>query len=120
MTPLALACILFTLTALGGAVLAAIRLRGAPWPPLWLALGHGAAAALAFAALGYQAATRGLYGLAQIAAGVLVLAALGGATLLLGFHLRNKPLPVALVVGHGAIAIAGVALLWWSVYGGRL
>src|SRR5947208_2228666 len=47
------AAILFTLTALGGLLLAGIRLKGEPYPPLWLALGHGAGGAAGFAALGY-------------------------------------------------------------------
>jgi hypothetical protein len=45
---------------------------------------------------------------------ILILAALGGATLFLGFHLRNKPLPMPFVIGHGLIAATGFALLLWS------
>jgi hypothetical protein len=107
--------ILFTLTALGGAVLASFPLRGIPRPPTWLALGHGAIAVCSFVVLIYNAATVGIPGLAQLALGVLVLAAAGGATMFLGFHLRNKPLPVPLVVGHGLIALIGVVMLWLSV-----
>ena len=43
--------ILFTLTALGGAVLASFPLRGIPRPPTWLALGHGAIAIVSVVAL---------------------------------------------------------------------
>ena len=110
-----LAQILFTLTALGGAVLASFPLRGIPRPPLWLALGHGAIAVVSFAVLIYNAATIGIPALAQMALGVLVLAALGGATLFLGFHLQNKPLPLAIVIVHGLVAIAGVVMLWLSL-----
>jgi len=106
-----LAAILFTLTGLGGEVLASFPLRGVPRPPTWLALGHGAIAVASFAAFFY-AATSGLGTLAQIAVTVLLLAAVGGATLFLGFHLRTKPLPVLLVLGHGLTAITGVVLLW--------
>ena len=104
--------ILFTLTALGGAVLASFPLRGIPRPPTWLALGHGAVAVCSFAVLIYNAATVGIPALAQIALGVFVLAALGGAALFLGFHLQNKALPVPIVIGHGLTAVVGVLLLW--------
>jgi hypothetical protein len=106
-----LAASLFTLTALGGAVLASFPLRAMGRPPTWLALGHGGLAVCSFAALFY-AATSALPALAQIALAVLLLAASGGATLFLGFHIRSKPLPVLLVIGHGLLATAGVALLW--------
>ena len=109
-----LAAILFTLTALGGAALASFPLRGLGRPPTWLAVGHGLAAVCSFVALFYAAAS-GLPGLGQIALTMLLLAAVGGATLFLGFHLRSKPLPLVLVVGHGLLAIAGVALLWYTI-----
>jgi len=109
-----LAACLFTLTALGGAALASFPLRGLGRPPTWLALGHGGLALCSFAALFY-AAMSGLSGLATLALVALLLAASGGATLFLGFHLRSQPLPLVLVVGHGLLAITGVALLWFSV-----
>jgi hypothetical protein len=112
------AAILFTLTAMGGAVLASFPLRGIPRPPTWLALGHGVVAILGFAALIYHAMTSTPTLWAQYAAGALVLAAIGGATLFLGFHLRQKPLPLALVLGHGMVALCGVVLLWVSIYYG--
>jgi hypothetical protein len=111
-----LAAILFGLAALGGIVVAAIRLSGKPWPPLWLAIGHGGIATAALLSLIYAAATQTLPSLAQIAIGVFVLAALGGATLLIGFHLRSKPLPIPLVIGHGAIAVAGYVLLLMALF----
>ena len=113
-----IAAVLFTLSALGGATAASFPLRGIPRPPTWLALGHGAAAIVSFAALGYAASGKTLNSLEQLAAVLLGLAAVGGLTMFLGFHLRGKPLPLLLVVGHGILAIAGVALLWLSVYRG--
>jgi len=53
--------------------------------------------------------------MAQIALGLFVLAAAGGATLFVGFHLRELPLPIPLVIAHGLIAIAGVILLLITV-----
>jgi hypothetical protein len=112
------AAILFTLAAMGGAVLASFPLRGIPRPPTWLALGHGAVAVLGFAALIYHAMTSTPTLWTQYAAGTLVLAAVGGAMLFFGFHLRQKPLPVPLVLGHGLAALCGVVLSWISVYYG--
>jgi len=111
------AAIVLALAALGGLTLAVIRLRGAPWPPLWLALGHGAVAAAGVALLIYAAVSVGIPALAQVALGIFVVAAVGGAILLLGFHLRSKPLPIPFVVGHGLIAATGLALLLLSYFG---
>jgi hypothetical protein len=111
------AVIVLTLAAIGGLTLAAMRLRGAPWPPMWMALGHGAVAATGVGLLLYAAYSPGLPSLAQIAMGIFILAALGGATLFLGFHLRGKALPIPLVLGHGLIAATGLVLLLLSYFG---
>jgi hypothetical protein len=106
------ATIVLGLAALGGATLAGIRLSGTPRPPTWMALGHGAVAATGLVLLTYYVTTAsGVPGLAQIALGVLVLAALGGAVLFLGFHIRERLLPIPLVLGHGVVAATGYALL---------
>ena len=102
---------LLAFAALGGATMAVLRLRGTPYPPLGLAIGHGVVAAGGLVCLIIVAATTGVRGLGLAALGVLVLAALGGATLFFGFHMRNKPLPIVLVIGHGLIALTGFALL---------
>ena len=111
------AAIVLALAALGGLTLAVIRLRGAPWPPLWMALGHGAVAATGVGLLIYAAASTGIPTLAQVALATFVLAALGGAVLLLGFHLRSKPLPIPFVLAHGLIAAIGYVLLLVSFFG---
>jgi hypothetical protein len=110
------AAIVLLFAAIGGLTLAVIRLRGAPWPPLWMALGHGVVAATGVGILIYTAATQGIPTGAQVALGIFILAALGGAVLLLGFHLRSKALPVPFVIGHGLIAAAGFILLLLSVF----
>jgi hypothetical protein len=111
-----LAAILFSVAALIGMLMAGIRLRGAPHPPASLALVHGVFAVSGFGALGYAWMQSGsLPGLAEWAFGVFVLAALGGLTLLGAFHLRGRPLPVWMVIGHGAVALAGLGLLIASV-----
>jgi hypothetical protein len=111
------AVILFALAALGGALAAGIRLSGKPYPPLWLALVHGVVAAGGLGVLIYTAATAGLPPLGQAALGVFVLASVGGAILFLGFHLRNKALPIPLVLGHGLAAVTGFVLLLIAYFG---
>jgi len=111
------AAIVLGLAALGGLTLATIRLRGAPWPPMWMAVGHGVVAAAGVGILIYAAVSAGIPGLAQVALAILIVAALGGATLFLGFHMRAKPLPILFVIGHGLIAATGYLLLLLSYFG---
>jgi hypothetical protein len=85
-----------------------------------MALGHGIVAASGLILLAYAAATHGIPELAQIALGVLVLAAVGGATIFLGFHMRQRALPIPLILGHGLAAIAGFVLLLIAVFRGGL
>jgi len=112
------AVIVLALAAVGGLTLAVIRLRGAPWPPTWMALGHGAVAATGVGLLIYAAVSPGIPTLAQVALGIFILAALGGATLFLGFHMRGKALPIPLVLGHGLIAATGLVMLLLSYFQG--
>jgi len=105
------AAIILGLAALGGLTLAIVRFRGTPYPPTWMALGHGLVAATGLGFLGYATYYPGIPQLGQIALGILVVAALGGATLFLGFHLRQRALPIPLVVLHGLIAATGYVTL---------
>ena len=85
----------------------------------WRGLAHGATALLGFAvlvlALRYGAPTAravrmgaGPFG---IVAGALVAgAAMAGLTMLL-FQIRRRPIPLALVGGHGLLGISGYTLL---------
>ena len=114
-----LAAILLSLAALGGIAMVVIRLKGAPLPPTGLALAHGALAACGVVARAYAAYEPGIPQLAQIALGVFVLAALGGLTLFLMFHRQGRPLPIPLMLGHGLIALTGLALLLYTLYGER-
>ena len=111
------AAIVLALAAVGGLTMAVIRLRGAPWPPLWMAHIHGLIAATGVALLIYAASTTGIPRLAQIALVIFILAALGGATLVLAFHRQGKPLPIPIVIGHGLIAVTGYVLLLLSYFG---
>jgi hypothetical protein len=107
--------VLFLLTALGGLLIASYPLRGLPRPPTLLAVGHGAVGVISFCLLGYAAVADGLPTLGWVALGLFVLAALGGATLFLGFHLRDKPLPIFIVLGHGLTALIGLGVLWTAI-----
>jgi hypothetical protein len=113
------AAIVLGLAALGGLTLAGIRISGTPRPPTWMALGHGAVAASGLILLTYVAVRSSIPGLAQIALGIFVLAALGGAGIFLGFHVRGRPLPIPLIIGHGLTAIAGFVLLLVSLLASR-
>lgn len=108
---MAMAAVFLGIAALGGLVIVAMRLGGQPRPPLWLALVHGAVAAIGLVILAYTAATAGVPQMAQIALGLFALAALGGAFIFLGYHLKEKPLPIPFILGHGVAALVGVALL---------
>jgi hypothetical protein len=110
------AAIVLGLAAVGGATLAGIRLKGAPFPPMWLALVHGVVAAVGLILLIYHAATTGVPRFAQAAIGIFVLAAIGGATMFLGFHLKEKPLPIPFVIGHGLAAVTGYVLLLVAIF----
>lgn len=111
METLEIAAVILAFAALGGVTLAAIRLSGKPRPPTWMALGHGAVAVAGTGVIAYAALTTGVPLMVQIALGVFVLAALGGATIFLGFHLKEKPLPIPLMLGHGLLAATGYGLL---------
>jgi hypothetical protein len=112
-----LAAILLSLAALGGIAMVVIRLKGAPLPPTGLATGHGALAGIGVIVLAYNAYTPGISQLAQIALGVFVLASLGGVTLFMMFHKKGRPLPIPFMLGHGLIALAGLGLLLYTLYG---
>ena len=110
------AAIVLAVAALGGLTLAGIRLSGAPRPPTSMALGHGVVAATGLGLLAYAAVDPGIPGMAQVALGLFVLAALGGAVLFLGFHMKGQALPIPFVLGHGLIAVTGFVLLVLAVF----
>ena len=112
-----MAAVVLGLAAIGGLTLAGIRLSGTPRPPTWLALGHGAVAATGLGLLIYAVLQTSVPTMALYALGLFVLAAFGGAGIFLGFHLRQRPLPIPLVIGHGLIAVTAYVLLLVSLFG---
>lgn len=102
---------LLAIAALGGLTMAGIRFAGKPQPPTWLAMLHGLLAGGALTLLLYAYFTVGLPVLACWALLLFLIAAAGGAYLNLNFHAKLLPLPMALIVGHAAVAVTGFALL---------
>ncbi len=66
-TMLMTAVVLFTLTALGGLVMAFIRFGGKHNPPAWLAMLHGLLAAAGLTLLAYATFTTGVPATAKLA-----------------------------------------------------
>jgi len=111
------AAILFGMAAGGGLLMAGMRLSGIPRPPAWLAMGHGLLAAAGLTLLAYAAAAVGIPSMAQLALGLMVTAAIGGAAMNLLFHWKLLPLPIPLMVGHASLAALGFVLLLVSIFG---
>ncbi len=105
--------VLFGIAALGGLLLATLRLKNRALP-MPLALIHGAVAAAGLVALLLLVLANGGAHNAGVALVLFVVAALGGF-FLFSFHLRNKPLPIPVMAVHALVAVAGFALLLLGV-----
>jgi hypothetical protein len=105
------ATILFGIAAMGGLVMAFIRLQLARNPPAWLAMAHGLLAGSGLTLLVYAAATTGLSLLEKLALGLFIIAALGGVGMNLLFHSKQQILPIPLMIFHGLIAASGFLLM---------
>ena len=108
---------LLAITAIGGLIMAIMRFTGRDRPPSWLAMLHGLLAASGLTLLLYTGFTAGLARMVWIGIGLLVLAALGGLVLNLGYHDKQLPLPKGLVLGHAGLAVVGFGLIFlygWS------
>ena len=110
------AAVLLGIGAGGGLIMAGIRFSGRPRPPSSLAMLHGVLAAAGLTLLIYAALTVGIPQLAQVALGVLVLAALGGTAINLLYHSKMLPLPKSWVIGHALVAVVGYLLLLASIF----
>lgn len=107
---MAIALVLFALAAVGGLVMAGIRLSGRPYPPLALAVVHGAAAASGLVALIVAVADAEAPTGAKLALALFLGAAVGGFVLF-SHHLRKIALPIWLVVVHALVAVIAFVLL---------
>jgi len=111
------AVVLFAIAALGGVMMAVVRLSKNMNPPSWLALLHGLLAAAGLTLLLYAAMAVGIPTLADAGLVLLVIAALGGLVLNLKYQWERALLPPGLMIGHAAIAVVGfvlVLLVAWS------
>jgi len=109
-----IALALFAVAALGGIILAIIRFKGKPTPPMGLALVHGAVAAAGLVALIALVAQGSGPAAAKTALILFVIAALGGFGLFF-HHLRKVALPIWLVVVHALVAVTAFVILLVSV-----
>ena len=112
------AAALLGMGAVGGLLMAGIRLKGDPRPPSWIAMLHGVLAAAGLTLLIYAAYTVGIAPLAKVSILVLLAAALVGAWINLRFHSQTLPLPLKGIVAHALIAVAGLGLLLVAVIRG--
>jgi hypothetical protein len=111
------AIVLLGITAIGGIVMATMRFMGRDRPPSWLAMLHGVIAASGLTLLLYAGFTAGIGRMVWIGIVVLLLAALGGVVLNLAYHDKHQPLPKSFVLGHGALAVVGFALIFLNASG---
>jgi hypothetical protein len=105
-----IALVLFAVAAVGGIVLALIRFKGKPYPPLALALVHGAVAAAGLVTLIALVAQHQGTSSATTALVLFLIAALGGFGLFF-HHIRKVALPIWLVVVHALVAVAAFLIL---------
>jgi hypothetical protein len=102
---------LFAVAAAGGLVMAGIRAMGDRNPPAWLVILHGLLAAAGLTLLIFSGFTIGLPKAALWGTVLLILAALGGLYLNLGFQERRELLPKPVMYVHALIAVIGFILL---------
>ena len=110
------AAILFAIAALGGIIMAMIRLSGRDYPPMWIAIIRGL-----FAAAGLVMLLTVVFGTAaatsiQIALLLFVVAAIVGFALFY-HHLKGRPLPIPTMVIHALIAVVAFIILIVVLFG---
>lgn len=108
---------LFAVAAVGGIVMATIRMLGKRNPPHWLAMAHGFLAGAGLTLLIYAALMVGLPGRAMIATVLFVLVAAGGVVLNLAYQMKDRPLPVGFMLGHAVLAVVAFVLLLSAAFG---
>ena len=108
--------VLLAIAALGGVVMAVMRLKGRELPPLALAVLHGLVAAAGLVTLVGAVKGQVVPMITLVALAGFVIAALGGAVLFLLFHLKNKGLPIPLMFIHAAVAAISFVMLLISIF----
>lgn len=102
---------LFAIAAAGGLIMAGVRISGSRNPPAWLAMLHGVLAASGLTLLLFMAFTIGLPTPAGWGLILLVVAALGGVFLNLGFQEKRELIPKPVMYVHALVAVTGFVLL---------
>lgn len=102
---------LFAIAAAGGLLMAGMRVSADRNPPAWLAMAHGLLAGSGLTLLVFAAFTIGLPVYATWALVLLVIAAVGGVFLNLGYQEKRELLPKPIIYGHALIAVVGFILL---------
>jgi len=115
-TMLRTAVVLLAITALGGLLMAGLRLNGHPRPPSSIAMLHGLLAAAGLTLILYAGFAAGIPGGGWGGLVLLLLAASGGLVLNLRYHSKGEALPVSLMLGHAALAVIGFVVLAISVW----
>ena len=110
------AAILFALAALGGVVMALMRFSGRDYPPMWLAIVHGLAAAAGLVALILVVLGPAAAGSVTLPLVLFIAAALLGF-FLFSYHLRGRPLPIPTMVVHAIIAVIAFVILLVAILG---
>jgi hypothetical protein len=110
------AVVLLAITALGGLLMAGMRFSGHPRPPSSIAMLHGLLAASGLTLILYAGLAAGMPGGGWGGLVLLLLAVLGGLVLNLRYHSEGIELPVGLMLGHAAVAVAGFVVLAISVW----
>lgn len=108
--------IIFVFALLGGSTIAYLSLTKKKIPMMF-AIGHGVAAVAGFVILAVAVVTTTVPMLATVAMWVFLLAAIGGAWLLIGYYLPYKSLPPSLIFTHGGLAVVGFILLLLAMLG---
>ena len=103
--------VLFAIAAAGGLVMAGVRVFADRNPPAWLAMLHGLLAGAGLTLLLFAAFTIGLPKYALWALILLMIAALGGVFMNLGFQEQRKLLPKPVMYIHALVAVIGFILL---------
>jgi len=103
--------VLLGIAALGGLVLVLIRISQKTNPPHWLAMLHGFIAAAGVTLLCYVAVFAAIPPMALYGLLCLLVAALLGVWLNLGYQIKGSLLPVSVIAVHALFAVVGFLLL---------
>lgn len=118
LTMVRVAVALLAIGALGGILMALVRLFRNLNPPTWLAMLHGVLAAAGATLLLYATFAVGIPRLVNVGLAFLLVAALGGVVLNLRYHWQRELLPRGLMVVHALLAVIGFLLVLLPAWAG--